>query len=67
MENMNIDEQIAFLTKKADDAQKSGNYEAMKEYDRQIQILQKQKMEIFKKMIDESNEVKEENSNKNIK
>ena len=43
-----IDEKISELIKKADAAQKAGNYELMKEYDRQLDILREEKMKIFK-------------------
>jgi len=56
-----IELKIAELTKKADDAQRAGNYEAMREYDRQIRILQDEKMEMFKSVIDSE---KEENKPK---
>ena len=51
-----IDLKIAELTKKADSAQRAGNYEAMKEYDRQIKILQNEKMEMFKSIINDEKE-----------
>ncbi len=49
METNNIDERILELTKKADAAQKAGNYELMKEIDSQIRELQNAKWELFKK------------------
>ena len=53
-----IDLKIAELTKKADAAQSVGNYEAMREYDRQIKLLQEEKMKIFKSIIDSEKEDK---------
>lgn len=46
--NLAIDKKIEELIEKADVAQKSGNYEAEKEYDRQIKILQEEKLKLLK-------------------
>ena len=43
-----IDEQIKELIRKADNAQMTGNTEAMKEYDRQLKILRAAQMAEFK-------------------
>ena len=52
-----IAEKVTFLSsKKADSAQRAGNYEAMKEYDRQIKILQNEKMEMFQSIINSEKE-----------
>ena len=53
MADMSIDEQIAYWTKKADEAQKSGNLEAMQEYDKEIKRLQDIKFEMLSRAVQE--------------
>lgn len=51
-----IEAQIQELVRKADNAQRNENYEAMREYDKQIEILQRQQIELFKSIIVEQEE-----------
>lgn len=52
-----IDKEIEELVKKADAAQKAGDYELMKEYDMQLQILRNEKFQMLKSVYSEETEV----------
>lgn len=53
---MTIEEQIRELTKKADEAQRAGKYDLMREYDRQLEQLKQANLKLMMEMFEKEQE-----------